>query len=1570
MIKPNWDIFRAKFSQNLQDNFEWFCYLMFCQEFDAPAGIFRYKNQSGIETDPVVQDDEVIGWQSKFYDTKLSDHKLDMMGMIDKSKRDYPDLTKILFYTNQEWGQGRSGGDSEVKRDVDQVAKDAGLELEWRTASFFEAPFVAVDNDFIARHFFVPDKSIFDLLDEKRVHSESVLLEIQTTIDFKDTKIEIDRSELLKQLLENLALKNILVISGVGGVGKTAVIKKLYAKLNGDIPFYVFKANEFNRDSMDGFFNEYSLTDFSTAHAKEVQKIIVVDSAEKLLDSTNTDPFKEFLAVLIQDGWKIIFTTRNNYLTDLNCDFIEIYKINPSNFDIHNLNSKELAGIAQANSFNLPEDTRLLELISNPFYLSEYLRFYTEEKIDYAGFKEKLWSRIIVKNNPEREQCFLATAFQRASDGQFFVTPDRDAHILEALIKDGIFGYEAAGYFITHDIYEEWALEKKIAVDYLRKANNNEFFELIGESLPIRRSLRNWISEQLLLQNPSVEQFIREIIQRGDIASFWQDELWISVLLSDHSDAFFVLFREELLGDDQELLKRLTFLLRLACKEVDYDTFKKLGLNNINILSMKYLLTKPKGGGWQSSISFIHDNIEKISCDNFYFVLPLIHEWNQQVKKGDTTRFASLIALKYYQSIVEKDVYLLQDSDKENLLQTILAGTSTIKDELEELFQEVLKNSWNNYGDPYFDLMEIILTKMEAAHPVCEILPEYVLQVADLFWYRPPQEGEYRYEHVDIDGEFCLGGTHLKYFPASPYKSPVFWLLKFSLQKTIDFILAFTNKTSECFANSAFATNEVREVEVTIGANQTINQYICDRLWCSFRGTQVSTYLLESVHMALEKFFLEVSPYMTSETLQDWLLYMLHRSRSASISAVVASIVQAFPEKTFNVAKVLFKTKEFFLYDTHRKVLDQTQKSSLTCMQNWSGGRNAVNEFHENDRIKACDDPHREMCLEHLAFRYQTFRSEGVSEEEIQERQQALWAIFDEYYSRLPDISRECDADKTWRLFLARMDLRKMEVEKNVYGEDEVFSLKPKIDPELKAYSEESIKKSQEYMHYMPLKLWADSRRDGDERCKQYEQYENSPQLALEETKAIVEILKQGASERVVFFIHGVPPSVCSTLIMDFFNQLTEEDREFCCEVILEYATFPLKTGYHYQISDGTDSAIAALPILFRHYPQVRSDVKMTLLLNLFDDYTRGMRSHVRYATFSIKAIHKLWEDCFSDAQSILLGFLLLKPKHDILRGRLRQKAFKRKEYETDDKQLSEEFLKENDCDFGKVLDNTISIDDLDNLEQIESYILDIGFKLIPVTTRDPVHKELILSITEVFAVRLLSLDRKDRVDPSIVHSFMEHFSHVVLNASEQDLTDYLKPFLDGFNGSEGIAELFKEFISTEDKLNTYDRFWQVWDLFYEKVVFLCRDGDGVWYADRVVKCYLFAGNSWIDTADGWHSFKDLNSRLFADISKDIGHCPSSLCALASSLNGIAGQYCNSGIKWISEMLTCHQNLWTAKLETNTLYYLESLVRKYVYKERENIRRTKQLKEELLVILEFLVEKGSVVGYMLRENIL
>ena len=96
MIKPNWDIFKAKFSENPQDNFEWFCYSLFCREFNKTTGIFRYKNQSAIETDPVQEKEEVIGWQAKFYNTSLANHKTELINVLEKAKRDLPFLRDRL----------------------------------------------------------------------------------------------------------------------------------------------------------------------------------------------------------------------------------------------------------------------------------------------------------------------------------------------------------------------------------------------------------------------------------------------------------------------------------------------------------------------------------------------------------------------------------------------------------------------------------------------------------------------------------------------------------------------------------------------------------------------------------------------------------------------------------------------------------------------------------------------------------------------------------------------------------------------------------------------------------------------------------------------------------------------------------------------------------------------------------------------------------------------------------------------------------------------------------------------------------------------------------------------------------------------------------------------------------------------------------------------------------------------------------------------------------------------------------------------------------------------------------
>lgn len=1577
MIKPNWKIFKAKFSENPQNNFEWFCYLLFCNEFEKKHGISRYKNQSAIETNPIESGKDIIGWQAKFYDSSLSYHKQELDDTLVKLRRDYSNITKLYIYSNQEWGQNK-GQKPQGLIDIENRAKELDVLLEWRTASYFESDFVSVENEIISKHFFTFEKSIFTLIEQLRQHTENILRYIQTSISYNGHSFEIDRTQKLEQLIDKS--EQISILSGVGGVGKTVLIKKMYEQFKDEIPFYVFKASEFELRNIGDLFIDFSFYDFANAHRDFKGKTIVIDSSEKLLELKSIDPFKEFLSVIIKDGWKVIFTTRDSYLEDLNYQFFEIYNIAPLNIGINNLELMELDKISEEYSFILPKDEKLLELIRNPFYLNEYLKFYTDvDELNYTEFKAKLWNQKIKKSKPERERCFLKIAFERANTGQFFINPNCESNILNnELIKDEILGYEEPGYFITHDIYEEWALEKIINSEFIKKLNEQYFFKKIGKSLPIRRSFRNWLSEKLLLENNEIKEFIEAVIESKEIEPFWKDEIFVSVLLSNYSKAFFGIFKDELLADECKLLKKLTFILRIACKEVDDDFLKQLGLKNLNLFSLEYILTKPKGQGWKCLINFVYDNIETIGIKNINFILPVIHDWNNKVKEGETTKFSSLIALKFYQWIINEKVYYSHDNTRENLIRTILYGASEIKDELKNIFKEILENKWKNYRDPYYDLSKFVLTNLEGVS-VSKVLPGYVLKLADLFWsYTPKREGRFHHSRTEIEQYFGLESNHSDYYPASAYQTPIYWLLKFNLKETIDFILEFTNKSVKSYAILEF-DRSVQTVEIYINEKNIKKQYISNCLWNLYRGTGSprSPYLLQSIHMALEKFFLEIGENAESRILESWLIYLLEHSESASISSVVTSIVLAYPEKTFNVAKILFKTKEFIIQDTHRSNSEQSAKSLYSIGQNWDIDKN---KFYDQERIKSCDDKHRKWNLEYLFLNYQVFRREEISEEESQNRQKILWEILDNYYKELLPDPDQTESDKTWRLFLARMDRRKMNITTEKIDEGILIQFEPETEPDIKEYREETQKKYEENMKYISLKLWSEFKSKNDDKYKKYEKYESNPEIALKEVKNIVEELgkidapdyfKMQCTDEENFYLfnHSIPPYVCSVLIENDMDKLSDEDKLFCKDVVIDVANSALHPNYMYQLGDGIQPAISSLPTLLKFFPKEKEDIKTILLFTLFkEESVGGFFLTERFNIFSIAAIHRLWKQQFDDAQSLLLGYLLFKPKYDKLVRIIEEESYRNGNYNPNYGQLLERFITENEDVVYKMINNELFISDLGNIEEYDFSTLISAFKIMPHKTNKEEHMIIADKIISSFSKTLKQNDRFEEIDFSIKHDFYKKYAFFVLNLSFKEIPKFIKPVLDNLESTE-IADILEQFIWAEDILNRYNNFWFIWNKIKEKVFNISKEGNRGWYFDKIIKSYLFAQVPWKKTAKEWHSLKDNNKRFFKEVSYEIGHYPSVLYAISKLLNDVGSSYIDDGIIWISNILSKNPDYVNKELETSTIYYIENLVRKYAFKERDKIKRTKELKHKLIIILNFLIDKGSTVGYMLRENV-
>jgi hypothetical protein len=86
-------------------------------------------------------------------------------------------LQKILLYTNQEFSESQD----ETKKKptyqltIEKMAKDLGIELDWRVNSHIEKQLSARENDYLFSYFFDIGAGIVDFLEQMKHHSSNIL---------------------------------------------------------------------------------------------------------------------------------------------------------------------------------------------------------------------------------------------------------------------------------------------------------------------------------------------------------------------------------------------------------------------------------------------------------------------------------------------------------------------------------------------------------------------------------------------------------------------------------------------------------------------------------------------------------------------------------------------------------------------------------------------------------------------------------------------------------------------------------------------------------------------------------------------------------------------------------------------------------------------------------------------------------------------------------------------------------------------------------------------------------------------------------------------------------------------------------------------------------------------------------------------------------------------------------------------------------------------------------------------------------------------------------------------------
>lgn len=328
----------------------------------------------------------------------------------------------------------------------------------------------------------------------------------------------------------------------------------------------------------------------------------------------------------------------------------ERFKCNPCRIEIPLLEADELQRISRENEFALPSNCKFMDLIRTPYYLQAYLDNYQDIGCnqDYKVFFEYLWMQKVMRTQSKRDgmhilrsDCMLQIVKNKADSGCFYIDPNSyDKKALELLNADEVLGYDEniLCYFIAHDVIEELALRKLLDKEFALKSSIEGFFESIGSSLTIRRAFRAWLLDRIESEPEQVRLLIGATLSQSSLSAYWRDESFISILTSTKANEFFNSIETKLTENDFELMYRLTFLLRTACKEYDSTVASRLMNNNTSEDYLKYVFTQPKGQGWDFTINFIFKHRE--SLKNWRTIVPLLQDWTRKHRQGSTTSSA------------------------------------------------------------------------------------------------------------------------------------------------------------------------------------------------------------------------------------------------------------------------------------------------------------------------------------------------------------------------------------------------------------------------------------------------------------------------------------------------------------------------------------------------------------------------------------------------------------------------------------------------------------------------------------------------------------------------------------------------------------------------------------------------------------------------------------------------------------------------------------------------------------------------------------------------------------------
>ncbi|MCE1184840.1 MAG: hypothetical protein LWW92_04435 [Rhodocyclales bacterium] len=903
--------------------------------------------------------------------------------------------------------------------------------------------------------------------------TQRALLQLSLIATALPNGAHIYRGECAGRVLAALDERQLVIITGGPGAGKSAVVSELAPLLRESGPLFFFRGDELDVPALAAVQSLNGLQDpvlgIDTL-LRTGEPTVIIDSLEKALEAQNPGALEELLALVLKNkSSRLCITTRSYALNGLYTNFL--YSFSSQVVDVPVLTDAEIATAAAGSPLEeiVAKDAGVKEVLRTPYYLQLAFKYAAGGAVlpSASGndLRRALWTERVAPSKglsaamrTRRQTAFDEVCYLRTERFAQFVEAPADAEAVAALLQDGVLAQDdAARVSPAHDVLEDWSLFFRVERE-VRSAERNwsALFTKLGSHAGMRRALRSWTAQRSAEGDADAYSLLEAALRTDSpIAQLWRDEIAIGLLRSERVEDLVARLGSNGTLSSVALLQRLSHLLRVACKgptSIDYshlaaDPAKKELVARVGMAA-------PVGKAWDVMIGLV--------ARAFPSLPPQAHSWVVQLAEDavahddawhrPTARVANVFSMAEHYCWHDNDTWYRGNSVGKRFYELLCrcsgADPAKFKVFIDALVKRVSDDREDR--DVYAEERLEFLTNVKHCR-------EPVYFNADLvrtaFWALYTEPGPRTGRHFGMDGwEAAMGlsqrVTHA-FFPPSVLQGPFRWLLLHSFAKSVRFVVDLCNHAAACFAKSHPEEVTLLSPEQSPNGRAHIHDW---RLWAAYRGHSVSSYLLNCALMSLEERLLieaKPQPKIISEVLE----FILEIGESSFTTGVVAGVLMAHPNLVTEKMLSLFKCPQFFADDIARYV---GEASSLAI----HGGHDGLDADRQKERIASNKLPHRQQHLEMLVLKLQINRPD---------LREGIFAVLDKHTE---DLKTAQDVPDGWRMGLKRMDVRGMKLGEPVDGGKYVPLEIANLEPELKQVSDEAHSRSQLMNRLAAVQLW------------------------------------------------------------------------------------------------------------------------------------------------------------------------------------------------------------------------------------------------------------------------------------------------------------------------------------------------------------------------------------------------------------------------------------------------------------------------------------------------------------------